>query len=262
MRKDIMTKSSENQNWLIFICEVRNLKTTSKRTEELKIRISLENKERIKFKMDDAGILNMNAYVRKMALDSIYVRLFLAVCASLPSCSGDTPIIWTSTQSERTKPGASMWQILMICRTRFGIVQTVPCKPCRYSVGGKGTAPPTVFLFWQVCVHRFSGPPMGARSVFPLAIGITAFVSRTRSQPRQQGLFKGFGTLSQQSETAVSGNAENRSFESLWEQRHCLPDSETVNAWPSPVMIYSCLLHRTPHCHLISLWNVPLHSGF
>ncbi len=93
MRKDIMTKSSENQNWLIFICEVRNLKTTSKRTEELKIRISLENKERIKFKMDDAGILNMNAYVRKMALDSIYVRLFLAVCASLPSCSGDTPII-------------------------------------------------------------------------------------------------------------------------------------------------------------------------
>ena len=36
------------------------------------------------------------------------------------------------------------------------------------------------------------------------------------------GLFKGFGTLSQQAETAVSGNAGSRSFESLWEQRHCL----------------------------------------
>lgn len=57
MRKDIMTKSSANQNWLIFICEGRNLKATSKRTEELKVRISLENKERIKLKMDDAGIL-------------------------------------------------------------------------------------------------------------------------------------------------------------------------------------------------------------
>ena len=35
--------------------------------------------------------------------------------------------------------------------------------------------------------------------------------------------FKGFGVLPQQAETAVSGNAGNRSFESLWEQRHCLP---------------------------------------
>ena len=36
------------------------------------------------------------------------------------------------------------------------------------------------------------------------------------------GLFKGFGTLSQQAETAVSGIAGNRCFEPLWEQRHCL----------------------------------------
>ena len=49
----------------------------SKRTEELKIRISLEDKERIKMKMEDAGILNMSAYVRKMALDGICVRLDL-----------------------------------------------------------------------------------------------------------------------------------------------------------------------------------------
>ena len=49
----------------------------SKRTEELKIRISSEDKERIKLKMEDAGVLNMSAYVRKMALDGICTRLDL-----------------------------------------------------------------------------------------------------------------------------------------------------------------------------------------
>jgi len=60
-----------------FICEGRNSKAMSKRTEELKIRISPEDKERIKLKMEDAGILNMSAYVRKMALDGICIRLDL-----------------------------------------------------------------------------------------------------------------------------------------------------------------------------------------
>ena len=49
----------------------------SKRTEELKIRISPEDKEWIKLKMEDAGILTMSAYVRKMALDEICIRLDL-----------------------------------------------------------------------------------------------------------------------------------------------------------------------------------------
>lgn len=49
----------------------------SRLTEEVKIRISPEDKERIKLKMEDAGILNMSAYVRKMALDGICVRLDL-----------------------------------------------------------------------------------------------------------------------------------------------------------------------------------------
>ena len=49
----------------------------SKRTEELKIRISPEDKERIKMKMADTGILNMSAYVRKMALDGICIQLDL-----------------------------------------------------------------------------------------------------------------------------------------------------------------------------------------
>ena len=50
----------------------------SKRTEELKIRISLEDKERVKLKMEDAGILNRSAYVRKIALDGTCTRLDLA----------------------------------------------------------------------------------------------------------------------------------------------------------------------------------------
>ena len=49
----------------------------SKRTEELKIRISPEDKDRIKMKMEDAGILNMSAYIRKMALDGICIKLDL-----------------------------------------------------------------------------------------------------------------------------------------------------------------------------------------
>ena len=49
----------------------------NKRTEELKIRISPEEKERIKKKMEDAGILNMSTYIRKMALDGICIRLDL-----------------------------------------------------------------------------------------------------------------------------------------------------------------------------------------
>ena len=36
-----------------------------------------EDKERIRSKMEEAGILNMSAYVRKMALDGICVRLDL-----------------------------------------------------------------------------------------------------------------------------------------------------------------------------------------
>ena len=49
----------------------------SKRTKELKIRISPEDKERIKLKMEDAGILNMSAYIRKIALDGICIKLDL-----------------------------------------------------------------------------------------------------------------------------------------------------------------------------------------
>ena len=49
----------------------------SKLNEKLKFRISAEEVERIKVKMEDAGILNMSAYIRKMALDGICVRMDL-----------------------------------------------------------------------------------------------------------------------------------------------------------------------------------------
>ena len=49
----------------------------SKLNEKLKFRISAEEVERIKVKMEDAGILNMSAYIRKMALDGICIRMDL-----------------------------------------------------------------------------------------------------------------------------------------------------------------------------------------
>lgn len=45
--------------------------------EQLKFRVSAKEVERIKVKMEDAGILNMSTYIRKMALDGICVRMDL-----------------------------------------------------------------------------------------------------------------------------------------------------------------------------------------
>lgn len=41
------------------------------------LRLAQEEKDRIREKMDEAGICNMSAYVRKMALDGICVKLDL-----------------------------------------------------------------------------------------------------------------------------------------------------------------------------------------
>ena len=49
-----------------------------KREKQLLVRISDADKERIQAKMEEAGIRNMSAYVRKMALDGICVKLDLA----------------------------------------------------------------------------------------------------------------------------------------------------------------------------------------
>ena len=48
-----------------------------KREKQLLVRISDEDKQRIQAKMQEAGIRNMSAYIRKMALDGICVKLDL-----------------------------------------------------------------------------------------------------------------------------------------------------------------------------------------
>ena len=64
-----------------------------KREKQLLVRISDVDKERIQAKMEEAGILNMSAYVRKMALDGICVKLDLTdVRHSLLSCSSGAAI--------------------------------------------------------------------------------------------------------------------------------------------------------------------------
>ena len=48
----------------------------SKRTEELQIRIFLEDKVQIKLKMEDAGILAMNAYDSVVVFHKIYLLCY------------------------------------------------------------------------------------------------------------------------------------------------------------------------------------------
>ena len=47
------------------------------RNEIIMIRVSPSDKQRIRMKMEELGIRNMSAYIRKMALDGYCVRLDL-----------------------------------------------------------------------------------------------------------------------------------------------------------------------------------------
>ena len=71
-----------------------------KKEEELKIRISAEDKERIRFKMEESGILNMSAYVRKMALDGICVKICRAALMRFGNCP-DSPLPILPISAER-----------------------------------------------------------------------------------------------------------------------------------------------------------------
>ena len=75
----------------------------------------------------------------------------------------------------------------------MGIVQTVPCESCRYPIAGRGAGQPRFFLFRQGQDCRFFALQRGAGSVFSCAAGTTAFVKRTRSQPRSRGCSRGLG---------------------------------------------------------------------
>ena len=92
----------------------------------------------------------------------------------------------------------------------MGIVQTDPRQSCRDTMMTARAGSP-LFRFAGECRLRF------------FLRGRNNSVRGPNTQPAPvTGLFKGFGALSQQAETAVSGDAGNRSFEPLWEQGHCL----------------------------------------
>ena len=79
-----------------------------------------------------------------------------------------------------------------------------------------------IFFCRASLVLPFSSVLMGAAPARFHFVGQYS-VRETNAQPAPAtGLFTGFGVRPQQAETAVFGNAGNRSFESLWEQRHCL----------------------------------------
>ena len=75
-----------------------------KKEVELKVRISPEDKERIHCKMEEAGILNMSAYIRKMALDGICVRLEAPRLPAHSPASSTRSMAenWSATQTAST----------------------------------------------------------------------------------------------------------------------------------------------------------------
>ncbi len=113
-----------------------------KKEEELKVRISPEDKERIRSKMEEAGILNMSAYVRKMALDGICVRLDLVdvrqLIVLLQRCSTN---LNQYAKNGRTRLGASMRRTSRTCApgwTRYGSFPDSPLPALPISDSGWG----------------------------------------------------------------------------------------------------------------------------
>lgn len=105
----------------------------SRLNEELKIRISPEDKERIKAKMEDAGILNMSAYIRKMALDGICVRPDLEDVYFWTSCRAQAP-------SLSAKQRASVFGNRTRSQPRHGAVQGVWGLPQQAATEVSGNA--------------------------------------------------------------------------------------------------------------------------
>ena len=92
-----------------------------------------------------------------------------------------------------------------------------------------------IFFCRASLVLPFSSVLMGAAPARFHFVGQYS-VRETNAQPAPAtGLFTGFGVRPQQAETAVSGNAGNRSFEPLWEQRHCLRSSELPSNVPAHI---------------------------
>ena len=132
----------------------------SKRTEELKIRISPEDKERIKLKMEDAGVLNMSAYVRKMALDGICIRLDLQdvrqLVSMLQRCTNNL-----NQYAKRANETGSIYAAdIEDLQKRLDEI-------------------------WELSRQTLAS--LAASPAWPCGAGTTAFVKQTHSQPRSRG---------------------------------------------------------------------------
>ena len=77
--------------------------------------------------------------------------------------------------------------------TRFGNCPDSCLRALPQSGSGKRYRPAPFFFFQQGRVCRFSGSPRGASPACSCVAGTTAFVKRTRSQPRQRGCSQGLG---------------------------------------------------------------------
>ncbi len=77
--------------------------------------------------------------------------------------------------------------------TRFGNCPDSRLRALPQSGSGKRYRPAPFFFFQQGRVCRFSGSPRGESPACSCVAGTTAFVKRTRSQPRQRGCSQGLG---------------------------------------------------------------------
>ena len=75
----------------------------------------------------------------------------------------------------------------------MGIVQTVPCEPCRYSIASRRVGHFRLFLFPGNTEAVVSGSTRDESPACSCVAGTTAFVKRTHSQPRQRGCSRGLG---------------------------------------------------------------------
>ena len=83
----------------------------------------------------------------------------------------------------------------------MGIIQTVPCPSCRYSVAGQEYGPASFFLFSARPRLSFSRLSKGRKPHLSLRSRDNS-VREPNAQPvPATGLFKGFGMLSQQAKT-------------------------------------------------------------
>lgn len=79
--------------------------------------MSQDELDRMQQKMQEVGIQNKSAYLRKMALDGYCVNLELEDVKKMSRCCAIAATISISTQNAPTRPTPFMQMIFRICRT-------------------------------------------------------------------------------------------------------------------------------------------------